>query len=79
MEGVNEVQEKRNKPRPPRGAARRSIHSHPHSHPLEVKRKAVQLYVEQVFSPELFARQTGDFSEEFRLFETQSGNQALVI
>jgi len=47
MEGISEVQGKRKKTRPPRGAARRSIHSHPHSHPLEVRRKAVQLYLEE--------------------------------
>ena len=59
MEGVNEVQGKREKTRPPRGAARRSIHSHPHSHPFEVRRKAVQLYLEEGFSPELIARPMG--------------------
>ena len=59
MEGIDKVQGKRKKTRPPRGAARRSIHSHPHSHPLEVRRKAVQLYLEEGFSPELIARPMG--------------------
>ena len=43
MEGIDKVQGKRKKARPPRGAARRSICPHPHSHPFEVRRKAVQL------------------------------------
>jgi len=55
MEGTSQVQGKRKKTRPPRGAALRSIHSHP----LEVRRKAVQLYLEEGFSPELIARQMG--------------------
>ena len=59
MEGIDKVQGKRKKTGPPRGAARRSIHSHPHSHPFEVRRKAVQLYLEEGFSPELIARQMG--------------------
>ena len=57
MEGIGKVQGKRKKTRPPRGAAGRSNHSHPHSHPLEVRRKAVQLYLEEGFSPELIARE----------------------
>jgi transposase len=59
MEGISEVQGKRKKTCPPRGAARRSIRPHPHSHPFEVRRKAVQLYLEEGFSPELIARQMG--------------------
>jgi len=59
MEGVNEVQGKRERTRPPRGAARRSIHSHVHSHPFEVRCKAVQLYLEEGFAPELIAREMG--------------------
>jgi transposase-like protein len=39
--------------------SRRSIRPHPHSHPFEVRRKAVQLYLEEGFSPELIARQMG--------------------
>jgi hypothetical protein len=49
MEGIDKVQGKRKKTRPPRGAARRSIHSHVHSHPFEVRRQAVQLYLEEGF------------------------------
>ncbi len=59
MDGISEVEGKRKKARPPRGAARRSIHSHPHSHPFEVRHKAAQLYLEEGFSPELIARQMG--------------------
>jgi transposase-like protein len=59
MEGINEVQGKRERTRPPRGAARRSIRPRPHSHPFEVRRKAVQLYLEEGFPPELIARQMG--------------------
>jgi transposase-like protein len=59
MEGVSEVQGKRENTRPLRGAARRSIHPHPHSHSFEVRRKAVQLYLEEGFSPELIAREMG--------------------
>ncbi len=51
MDGISEVEGKRKKTRPPRGAARRSIHSHVHSHPFEVRRKAVQLYLEEGFPP----------------------------
>jgi DNA invertase Pin-like site-specific DNA recombinase len=59
MEGINEVQGKRKKTRPPRGAARRSISPHVHSHPSEVRRKAVQLYLEEGFAPEMIAREMG--------------------
>jgi transposase-like protein len=59
MEGIDKVQGKRKKARPPRGAARRSIHSRVHSHPFEVRRKAVQLYLEEGFPPELVAREMG--------------------
>ena len=59
MEGISEVQGKRKKTRPPRGAARRSICPHVHSHPFEVRRKAVQLYLEEGFAPELIAREMG--------------------
>ena len=58
-EGIDKVQGKRKKTRLPRGAARRSTHSRVHSHPWEVRRKAVQLYLEEGFSPELIARQMG--------------------
>jgi transposase-like protein len=46
-------------PPPEGGAARRSIHSRVHSHPLEVRRKAVQLYLEESFPLQLVARQMG--------------------
>ena len=59
MEGIDKVQGKRKKTRPPRGAARRSIHSHVHSHLFEVRRKAVQLYLEEGFPLELIAREMG--------------------
>ena len=75
MEGISEVQGKGKRTRPPRGAARRSIHSHPHSHPFEVRRKAVQLYLEEGFSPELIARQMGvgrsTLSKWVRLYRDQ--------
>ena len=47
MEGTNEVRGKRKRARPPRGAARRVRDPHPHSHPFEVRRKAVQLCLEK--------------------------------
>ena len=59
MEGIDRVQGKRKKTRPPRGAAQRWIPSHPHSHPFEVRRKAVRLHLEEGFPPELIARQMG--------------------
>ncbi len=59
MEGTSKVQGKRKRPHPPRAAARRSIRPHRHSHPFEVRRKAVQLYLEEGFSPELIAREMG--------------------
>jgi len=59
MEGIDQVQGKRKKTGPPRGAARRSIHSHPHSHPFEVRRKAVQLCLEESFPVQQVAREMG--------------------
>jgi len=59
MEGISEVQGKRKKTRPLRGTTRRSDCPRRHSHPFEVRRKAVQLYLEEGFSPELIARQMG--------------------
>ena len=74
-EGIDKVQGKRKKTRPPRGAARRSIHLHPHSHPWEVRRQAVPLYLEEGFSPELIARQMGvgrsTLSKWVRLYRDQ--------
>jgi len=59
MEGTSEVQETRKRTRPPRGAPRRTISPHVYSHPFEVRHKAVQLYLEEGFSPELIAREMG--------------------
>jgi hypothetical protein len=52
MEGIKEVQGKTKRTRPPRGAAGRSLHSHPYSHPWEVRRQAVQLCLEESFPVE---------------------------
>ena len=75
MEGVNEVQEKRKKTRPPRGAARRSDCPHPHSHPFEIRRKAVQLCLEEGFPVEQVAREMGvgqsTLSKWVRLYRDQ--------
>jgi len=38
MEGANEVEGKRKRTRPPRGAGRRTIRPHGHTHPFEVRR-----------------------------------------
>ena len=59
MEGTNEVQGKRKKTRPPRGAARRTVRPQAHSHPFEVRRKAVQLCLEEGFPTERVAREMG--------------------
>ena len=59
MEGTNEVQGKRKKTRPPRGAARRPVPPHAHSHSFEVRRKAVQLCLEEGFPTERVAREMG--------------------
>ena len=75
MEGIDKVQGKRKKTRPPRGAARRSISPHVHSHPSEVRRKAVQLYLEEGFAPEMIAREMGvgksTLSKWVRLYRDQ--------
>ena len=59
MEGIDQVQGKRKKTRPPRRAARQSIRPHAHSHPFEVRRKAVQLCLEESFPMERVAREMG--------------------
>ena len=59
MEGTNEVRGKRKRARPPRGAARRVRDPHPHSHPFEVRRKAVQLCLEESFPLQRVAREMG--------------------
>jgi len=59
MEGIEEVQGKTKRTRPHEGARRQSIRPHVHCHPLEVRRKAVQSYLEEGFPPELVAREMG--------------------
>ena len=75
MEGTNEVQRKRKKTRPPRGAARRTICPHVYSHPFEVRRKAVQLCLEESFPVERVAREMGvgrsTLSKWVRLYRDQ--------
>jgi transposase len=43
----------------PSGGARGSIHPHAHSHPFEVRRKAVQLCLEEGFPVERVAQEMG--------------------
>jgi len=57
MEGIKEGPGKRKRTRPPRGAARRSRGPHAHSHALEVRRKAVQLCLEESFPVKQVARE----------------------
>ena len=75
MEGISEVQGKRKGTRPPRGAARRSIRPHPHSHPFEVRRKAVQLCLEESFPVQRVALEMGvgrsTLSKWVRLYRDQ--------
>lgn len=59
MEETTKVQGKRKRTRPPRGAARRARSAHPHSHPFEVRRKAVQLCLEESFPLQRVAREMG--------------------
>ena len=59
MEGTKEVERKSKRTRPPRGAARRPNRSHAHAHSLEVRRRAVQLCLEEGFPVERVARQMG--------------------
>ena len=75
MEGISEVQGKRKETRPPRGAARRTIRPHPHSHPFEVRRKAVQLCLEESFPVQRVAHEMGvgqsTLSKWVRLYRDQ--------
>jgi len=75
MEGTNGVQRKRKKTRPPRGAARRTIGPHVYSHPFEIRRKAVQLCLEESFPVERVAREMGvgrsTLSKWVRLYREQ--------
>src|SRR6516165_2105236 len=59
MEETKKVQGKRRRTRPPRGAARRTGRPHAHSHSFEVRRKAVQLCLEEGFPTERVAREMG--------------------
>jgi transposase InsO family protein len=59
MEGIEGVERKSRRTGPPRGAARRIIRPHPYSHPFEVRRKAVQLCVEESFPVQQVAREMG--------------------
>ena len=75
MEGTSRVQGKRKKTRPPRGAAGQTNRPQPHLHPLEVRRRAVQLYLEEGFSPGLIAREMkvglSTLSKWVRLYRAQ--------
>src|SRR5215470_89521 len=59
MEGTKEVEKSKRRTRPPRGAARRSSGPHAHSHALEIRRKAVQLCLEESFPVKQVAREMG--------------------
>ena len=59
MEGPKEVEKSNRRTRPPRGAAWRTIRPHAYSHPFEVRRKAVQLCLEEGFPAERVAREMG--------------------
>src|SRR5215471_6934919 len=59
MEGTKEVRRKRKSTRPPRGAARRKSGPHVRVHSFEVRRKAVQLCLEEKFPVRQVAREMG--------------------
>jgi transposase InsO family protein len=59
MEGIKGVERKSKRTRPPRGAARRTNGPHAHSHPFEVRHKAVQLCLEESFPTQQVAREMG--------------------
>ena len=59
MERISKIQGKRKRGRVQRGAARRSTRPHAHSHSFEVRRKAVQLCLEEGFPVEQVAREMG--------------------
>ncbi len=75
MEGASEVEGKRKRTRPPRGAAQRTIRPHAYSHPFEVRRKAVQLCLEEGFPTERVAHEMGvglsTLSHWVRVYRTQ--------
>src|SRR5574342_819331 len=59
MEGNREVQGKRKRTRALRRAARRGVRPHAYSHPFELRRKAVQLCLEEGFPVKQVARELG--------------------
>ena len=59
MEEDGEVQGKRKQTRALRKAARRAVRPHTHSHPFELRRKAVQLCLEEGFPVKQVARELG--------------------
>ena len=59
MEGNGEVQGKRKRSRALRRAARRAVRPHAYSHPFELRRKAVQLCLEEGFPVAQVARELG--------------------
>ena len=54
-----EVQGKRKRTRALRRAVRRAVRPHAHSHPFELRRKAVQLCLEEGFPVKQVARELG--------------------
>jgi transposase InsO family protein len=75
MEGIEGVERKSRRTRPPRGAARRSTRPHAHSYPFEVRHKAVQLCLEESFPLQRVAREMGvglsTLSKWVRLYRDQ--------
>ncbi len=59
MERIGKAGGKRKQSRGPRKATRRAGGAHPHVHPFEVRRKAVQLCLEEGFPVEQVARELG--------------------
>src|SRR5574341_1198582 len=59
MEEHGEVQGRRKRPRALRRAARRAVRPHAYSHPFELRRKAVQLCLEEGFPVKQVARELG--------------------
>ncbi len=59
MEGNSEVPEKRRRPHSSRRAKRRASGRHHLVYPYELRRKAVQLCLEEGFPPEQVARELG--------------------
>ncbi len=59
MERIGKAGGKRKQSRGPRKATRRAGGAHPHVHPFEVRRKAVQLCLEEGFPVDQGARELG--------------------